>query len=167
MTFYSRYNSIFAALKSKLVYVAAVPEVPAVPAHDDVPEVPAVPAVAASGLISLKTVVTGERYKYEDGLPAAIIDINSSPIKQVNMDQLEITANFTVLILCRTEEPDDWFTDVISVMSDVLDAVHADRTLNGTVFDVTPTGFAPFNNGKFANRTYFGGAVSFSAIMMY
>lgn len=136
-SFYSQYNSIFLALKTAL-----------------------------ETKTSLKTVVVGERYSYESGLPAAIINVDPSPISQYNSDQLQVQVNFSVMLLCRTEEPDDWFTDVLSVMGDVIDAVLADRTLSGTVFDVTPTGFAP-GNIKFANRAYFGGVVKFSGILMF
>jgi hypothetical protein len=51
-------------------------------------------------------------------------------------------------------------------MADVIDAVLGDRTLNGTVFDVTPTGFSP-GEVKTANRMYYGGVVKFGATLLY
>jgi hypothetical protein len=82
------------------------------------------------------------------------------------MDQLEVKINFTVILMIREEEPDDWFDEIIKVMADVVDTVLTDQTLDGSVFDCTPTGFAP-GNIRFVNRVFYGGAVTFEADMHF
>jgi hypothetical protein len=51
-------------------------------------------------------------------------------------------------------------------MSDVVDAVLADRTLAGKVNDVTPTVFAP-GEIRFQDKLLYGGVVRFQAVMWY
>ena len=66
----------------------------------------------------------------------------------------------------RETEPENWFEDVVSLMSEVLDAFLTDRTLNGTVKDVAPTFFAP-GEIRFVNRLYYGGAIKFTTLTYY
>jgi hypothetical protein len=136
---YSKYNAVFTALEEAL-----------------------------SAESTLKSVKIGERYSYKDGLPAAVINVENSQISQSNMDQLMIQVNFEVMLICRTIEPDDWFDDVIKVMCNVFDAVIADRTLNGSVADITPTGFVPGEiNDRTVNKTFYGGVLRFSAYFYF
>jgi hypothetical protein len=166
MSFLTKYQAVFVAVKTMLTYVPAVPYSPAVPAHDGIPEVPEVLAVPASGVASLKTVVLGEQFTLGD-LPKAIINAEGSPIDQANLGSvLSVKVNFSVVCVIRDYAPKDWFIDVIPVMADVVDAVLADRSLRGSVMDVTPTGFYP-GEIKFDDRLYFGGVVRFSAELLY
>ena len=166
MGFLTKYQAVFSAVKTMLTYVPAVPYSPAVPAHDGIPEVPEVLAVPASGVASLKTVVLGEQFTLGD-LPKAIINAEGSPIDQANLGSvLSVKVNFSVVCVIRDYAPKDWFIDVIPVMADVVDAVLADRSLRGSVMDVTPTGFYP-GEIKFDDRLYFGGVVRFSAELLY
>lgn len=166
MGFLTKYQAVFSAVKSMLTYVPAVPYSPAVPAHDGIPEVPEVLAVAASGVASLKTVVLGEQFTLGD-LPKAIINAEGSPIDQANLGfMLSVHVNFSVICVIRDYAPKDWFTDIIPVMADVVDAILADRTLKGTVMDVTPTAFYP-GEIKFDDKLFFGGVVRFSAELLY
>jgi hypothetical protein len=82
------------------------------------------------------------------------------------MGQLSVKINFNIILVIREYTPKDWFIDVIPVMADVMDAVLADRTLGGTAFDCTPTGFYP-GEIKFDDKILFGGQVSFVAEVLY
>ena len=166
MGFLSKYQAVFSAVKMMLTYVPAVPYSPAVPAHDDVPEVPEVLAVPASGIASLKTVILGEAFTL-GALPKAIINAEGSPIDQATLgSMMSVKVNFTVVLVIRDYAPKDWFTDIIPVMADVVDALLVDRSLKGTVMDVTPTAFYP-GEIKFDDKLFFGGVVRFSAELLY
>ena len=166
MGFLAKYQAVFNAVKSMLTYVPAVPYAPAVPAHDGIPEVPEVLAVPASGVSSLGTVVLGEQFTL-GALPKAIINAEGSPIDQATLgSMLSVKVNFTVVCVIRDYAPKDWFIDIIPVMADVVDAILADRTLKGTVMDVTPTAFYP-GEIKFDDKLFFGGVVRFSAELLY
>jgi hypothetical protein len=170
MGFLTKYQAVFTAIKAILEYVPAVPMVPAVPAHDGIPEVPAVPAVPASGVASLKTVILGEQFTLGD-LPKAIINPEEAPINQATQGcTLGVKINFSVILVIRDYTPSDWFVDIIPVMADVVDAILADRSLGGTVMDVTPTGFYPgeihFKEQE-KDRLLYGGQVSFTADLLY
>ena len=93
-------------------------------------------------LQSIKTVVLGEQFTHGN-LPKAIINAEASPIGQASMgDFLEARVRGSIVLVIREYEPEDWFTDIISVMGDVVDALLADRTLGGVCFDSSPTGFS-------------------------
>jgi len=109
---------------------------------------------------SIKTVVLGEQFTVGD-LPKAIINAEPSPISQATLgSRLEVRANFSVILTILEYEPKDWFTDVIEVMADVLDAVLADRSLGGKAKDCTPTSFAP-GQIKFETKLFYGGTLGF------
>ena len=152
--FYDCYKAVFDAIKTALEYV------PAVPAEGEVPEVP------AQGIESIGTVVLGEQFT-PGGLPKAIINAEAAPIGQASMgDFLEARVRGSIILVIREYEPEDWFTDIISVMGDVVDALLADRSLGGVCFDSTPTGFSP-GEVKFKEKVYFGGVVRWEAIVHY
>ena len=82
--------------------------------------------------------------------------------------------HFSVILVIREYAPQDWFTDIIPVMADVIDAILTDRTLGGTAMDCWPIGFFPGeinyrdpNNPKKEDKTLFGGGISFIARMFY
>ena len=89
-------------------------------------------------------------------------EINQSTVGSM----LENRVSFTVIIVVRETEPENWFTDVVSVMGDVVDAILADRTLNDSVKDVTPTLFTP-GEITFRSHLYYGGAIRFAALTYY
>ena len=99
-------------------------------------------------------------------LPKAIINAEASRISQLAVELLEVRVGFSVVLVILEYEPKDWFTDVISVMGDVVDAVLADRSLGGSAFDCTPTGFVP-GEIRFADKLLFGGVVRFEAVVNY
>ena len=110
--------------------------------------------------------ILGEQFTLGD-LPKAIINAEPAPIGPAEMgDMLDVKANFSVVLVILEYEPKDWFTDIISVMGDVVDAVLADRTLAGTVKDVTPTGFAP-GEIRFQDKLFYGGVVRFRGEVWY
>jgi hypothetical protein len=116
--------------------------------------------------VTIKTVVLGEQFSV-GGLPKAIINAEPVPIEPLEMGgTLNVKVNFSVVLVILEYEPKDWFTDIISVMGDVVDAVLADRTLAGTVKDVTPAGFAP-GEIRFQDKLFYGGVVRFQAVMWY
>jgi hypothetical protein len=166
MGFLSKYSAVFNAVKSMLTYVPAVLYAPAVPAHDGIPEVPEVLAVPASGVASLGTVILGEHFSLGN-LPKAIINAEDAPISQATLgSMLNVKVNFSVVLVIRDYEPQDWFIDIIPVMADVVDAILADRQLKGTVMDVSPTGFYP-GEVHFDDKVLFGGVVKFQAELLY
>ena len=115
---------------------------------------------------SIKTVILGEQITLGE-LPKAIINAEGSPIDQATMgSMLSVKVNFSVVCVIRDYAPKDWFIDIIPVMADVVDAVLADRTLKGTVMDVTPTAFYP-GEIKFDDKILFGGVVKFQAELLH
>jgi len=115
---------------------------------------------------TIKTVILGEQFTMGD-LPKAIINAEPSPVGPLEMgDYLSVKVNFSVVLVILTYEPKDWFTDIIAVMGDVVDAVLADRTLTGKAENCVPTGFAP-GEIKFQDKTFYGGVVRFQAEVWY
>ena len=167
MGFYTDYKAIFDAVKTTLVYVAAVPEVPAVPAHDEEPEIPAIPAIPAKGVASIKTVLVGEQYSYGN-LPKAIISAEPSPINPLSMGKmLNVSVVFSIILVIREYEPKDWFEEIIKPMGDVVDAILADRTLGRKVKDCYPIGFAPGEVKFEKDKVLYGGIVRFQAVLWF
>lgn len=115
---------------------------------------------------SVKTVVLGEQFSV-GGLPKAVINAEPSPIGQATMGELtETKVRGSIILIILEYEPKDWFTDIISVMGDCVDAILEDRTLNGTVFDCIPTSFSP-GEIKFKEKIYYGGIVRWEATLHY
>jgi hypothetical protein len=115
---------------------------------------------------TIKTVVLGEQFTV-GGLPKAIINAEPASIGPAEMGaMLDVKINFSVVLVILEYEPKDWFTDIISVMGDVVDAVLSDRTLAGAAKDCIPTGFAP-GEIKFQDKVFYGGAVRFQAVMWH
>ncbi len=146
MGFYSNYKGVFTAVENALTYVAADEE----------------SGTPARGVAALKTVVLGEQFTLGD-LPKAIINAEPAPVQPLEMgDTLQVKVNFSVVLVILEYEPTDWFTDVISPMGDVVDAILADRTLSGACQDCTLTGFAP-GEITFKDKLFYGGVVRFRA----
>ena len=115
---------------------------------------------------SIRTVILGERFTVGD-LPKAIINAEPSPIGQAAMgDFTETRVRGSIVLVILEYEPEDWFNDIIAVMGDCVDAILADRSLGGVVFDCSPTGFAP-GEIKFKEKTFYGGVVRWEAILHY
>src|SRR4030067_443989 len=97
MGFYTDYKAVFDAVKTALETKSAI-----------------------------KTVILGEQFSL-GALPKAIINAEPSPVKPLEMGgTLDVKVNFSVVIMILEYEPKDWFTDIISVMGDVVDAVLAE-----------------------------------------
>jgi hypothetical protein len=115
---------------------------------------------------TIKTVVLGEQFTL-GALPKAIINAEPSRIGQATMGELlEVKVGFSVVLVILEYEPKNWFTDIISVMSDAVDAILADRTLADSAFDCIPTGFAP-GEIKFNDKLFYGGVVRLEAVVHY
>ena len=154
MGYYACYKAVFDAVKSALVYVAAVP-----PEGED-------PGSPAQGVESIKTVILGERFTV-GGLPKAIISAEPAPIGQAAMGEVtETKVRGSIVLVILEYEPKDWFDDIIAVMGDVVDAILEDRTLGGAAFDCIPIGFAP-GEVKFKEKTFYGGVVRWEAVLHY
>ena len=146
--FYDSYKAVFDVVKLALTYVPAQGEAP------------------ARGIEAIKTVVLGEQFTYGD-LPKAVINAEPSPIAPGEMGSLlDVSVNFSVVLVIQEYEPKDWFEDVISVMGDVVDSVLADRTLGGELKDCLPVSFAP-GEIKFQDKLLFGGVVRFRGVLWY
>ena len=138
MGFYTKYKAVFTAIQTAIATKSA----------------------------TIPTCVLGEQFT-PGALPKAIINAEPSPIGQATMGTyLEAKVRGSVILVIRDYEPDDWFSDIISVMGDVMDALLKDRTLNGAVFDSTPTGFSP-GEIKFQNKVYYGGIIRWEATLHY
>lgn len=97
----------------------------------------------------------------------AIISPDPTDIAQaVFGETLDNKVNMSIVLLIRETEPSNWFTDIVSVMGDVVDVILADRTLNGTVTDVIPTFFAP-GEIRTQGKLYYGGEVRFLGAMFF
>jgi len=115
---------------------------------------------------SIKTVILGERFSVGD-LPKAIINPEPSPIGQAAMGDFIITrVRGSIVLVILEYEPEDWFKDIISVMGDCVDAILANRSLGGVVFDCSPTSFTP-GEIKFKEKTFYGGVVRWETILHY
>jgi len=115
---------------------------------------------------SIKRVVLGEQFKVTE-LPMATINPEPTDIALAALGtMLENHVTFSVIVMIRETEPSDWFADIISPMSDVMDAIIADSTLNGTVKDVNPVFFSP-GEIRTGSKLYFGGIIRFSAFMLF
>lgn len=115
---------------------------------------------------AVKTVVLGEQFTL-GAYPCAVINAEPSAICPGEMgDLLDVGVSFSVVLIVREYEPEDWFADVIAVMGDVVDAVLADRSLGGAVKDCYPIGFAP-GEIKFQDKLLFGGVVRFKAVLWF
>ena len=115
---------------------------------------------------SVKTVVLGEQFSV-GSLPKAVINAEPSLIGQATMGELtETKVRGSIILIILEYEPKDWFTDIITIMGDCVDAILEDRTLNGTVFDCIPTNFSP-GEIKFKEKIYYGGIVRWEATLHY
>ena len=115
---------------------------------------------------SIKQVILGEQFKLAN-LPLAIINPTTTTITKIILGStLGNTIGFDVLIVIRETEPKNWFTDIVSVMGDVVDALLADRNLGGAVKNVTPTAFEP-GEIHMMKKLYYGGVVRFEALLHY
>lgn len=118
---------------------------------------------------SIKTVILGEHFTVGK-LPKAIINAEPAPIAPLEMgDTLDVKVNVSVVLVILEYEPKDWFTDIIKVMGDVVDAVLADRTLGGKAKDCIPTGFAPgeIKFPEIKDKLFYGGTIMFQAVLWY
>jgi hypothetical protein len=114
-------------------------------------------------LSTVKSVVLGEQFRVTD-LPMVVINPEPTEISQaVFGTMLENKITFSVVLMIRETEPTNWFTDIVSVMGDVVDKILADRTLNSTVKDVIPTFFSP-GEIRTANKLFYGGVVRFECL---
>jgi hypothetical protein len=115
---------------------------------------------------SIKSVLMGEQFSY-GSLPKAVINAMPSGISQTALGEvLEVKVSFSIVLVINEYEPKDWFSDIISVMADAVDAVLADRTLGGKVADCIPTSFAP-GEIKFDSKLFYGGEIRFQAVIYY
>ena len=115
---------------------------------------------------SIKTVILGEQFSH-GSLPKAIVNPDPSPIGQAAMGEFtETRVRGSIVLVILEYEPEDWFTDIVAVMGDCMDAILEDRSLGRVVFDCIPTGFAP-GEIKFKEKTYFGGVIRWEANLHY
>lgn len=118
---------------------------------------------AISGL----TVILGGPFRLGVNMPCAVI--NPMPSRMGNaytQTGIETRIGIEVILIIRETAPEDWFADIIKTMGDVVDAILADRTLNGLVLDTIPTLFAPAEV-KFESKLYYGGVVRLEATHLH
>jgi len=121
---------------------------------------------ALQTVTTIKTVVLGEQFRVQD-LPMAIISPDPTDIEQAAFgSMLDNNIRISVVILIRETEPANWFTDIVSVMGDVVDKILTDRTLSNVVRDAIPT---MFSSGEIrtGGKLYYGGVVRFRALMFF
>jgi hypothetical protein len=119
-----------------------------------------------SSVSSIKNVVLGEQFRV-GSLPMAIINPLQTDITQGAFGALlSNKINFSVIVMIRETEPSNWFTDILSPMGDVVDAILADRTLAGSVKDVIPTLVSP-GEIRTQGKLYYGGVIKFQALLQF
>jgi hypothetical protein len=137
MGFYSSYKAVFDAVKAKLEAVSSIEEV-----------------------------VMEERFTVSK-LPMCVVNMEDTSIERGAIgSKLDCNIAFSVIVFVMETEPTDWFTDIIVIMGDVFDAIVEDNTLSTSVVDVWPTMFAP-GEAYVKKRRYFGGIISFQALMSF
>jgi hypothetical protein len=115
---------------------------------------------------SLKNVVQGEQFRLTE-MPMAIINPEPTEISQATFgSMLENKIGFSVVLMIRETEPSNWFTDIVSIMGDIVDKILSDRTLNNAVKDVLPTFFSP-SEIRTQGKLYYGGVVRFEALLLF
>ena len=115
---------------------------------------------------TIQNVILAEQFRVLE-LPMAVITPDPTDIAQaVFGTTLDNRVNMSVVLLIRETEPTDWFNDIVSVMGDVVDAILADRTLDGKATDIFPTLFAP-GEVRTSGKLYYGGIVKFRALMFF
>jgi hypothetical protein len=115
---------------------------------------------------SLKNVVLGEQFKLTE-MPMAVINPEPTEISQATIgSMLESKIGFSIILMIRETEPSNWFTDIVSIMGDVVDKILSNRTLNSAVKDVVPTFFSP-GEIRTQGKLYFGGVVRFETLLFF
>ena len=148
MKFYDSYKAVFEAVRTVLDYVPSQEESP------------------SRGIEALKTVILGEQFNFGE-LPKAVINAEASEIRPLEMEKrLEVSVAFTIIIVVQEYEPKDWFEDIIKIMSEVVDLILANRTLEGTLKDCIPVAFAP-GEIKFQDKLLFGGVIRFRGVFWF
>lgn len=121
---------------------------------------------ALENITEVKSVSLGGAFRISE-LPLAVVIPRETRISQITLAQrLKCELLFDVIIFIRETEPEDWFTEIISVMGKVFDVFISDRTLNGLVLDLTPIIFSP---GEITalNKLYYGGLIRFQAVFHF
>ena len=112
---------------------------------------------------TIKKVILGSPPVITD-LPLALINPETTTIQQATLGStIENRLVFEIIVIVQKTDPADWFEDIISVMGDIVDALMADRTLNGAAKDVTPVLFAP-GEVTLTNAVYYGGLIRFESV---
>ena len=115
---------------------------------------------------SLNSVVVG-RVSRPKTLPVAYVYPLESEIEQANIGETLLNRlNVEVMVVIRETEPEDWFTDIVPIMGEVVDVVLADRSLAGSAKDVVPTLFSPVEI-TLMERLYYGGVIRFQVQYFY
>jgi hypothetical protein len=146
VVFYDAYNDIFEEIKDTLVSLK-----------------PAIKQVLMGE--------SGNKWNLQK-LPCAIINPGNAPFNPsdtagwASVDSFAVEINGSVLLLVRNSEPDDWFLQIIKPLSDIVDAIFADRTLGNNADDCVITLFAP-GEANVRNALYYGGIVGFKATIDY
>ena len=115
---------------------------------------------------SLQEVMLG-KFKRPGKLPVAFIYPLETEIVQADIGEMLLNRlNVEVMVVIRETEPEDWFTDIVPLMGEIVDAVLADRSLAGSVKDVIPTIFSPVEI-TLMERLYYGGIIRFQIQSFY
>jgi len=105
---------------------------------------------------AFEQVVLAEQFQV--AFPMVTINPDECPINQNIMDSLQLSINCRISFLIKQYEPKDWFKEIVPLMSKVMDIIIADRTIDSTCHDCTPTAF---NVGimEVKDQTYYGGYI--------
>ena len=115
---------------------------------------------------SIKSVVLGEQFRLTE-LPLAMINPEPTEISPAAFGgMLDNKIGISIVLMIRETEPSNWFTDIISVMGDIMDKILSDRTLNNIVRDIIPTVFGP-GEIRTQNKLFYGGVLKFQAFMFF
>jgi len=118
---------------------------------------------------NIKRAFTGEQFRLTK-LPMCIVkagELTFEPAGLVGGTRLfQLELFFDVVCIVRETEPKNWFDEVLTVTGAVVDVVHANRSLTGTVKDCYPVFHAP-GEIRIRNKLYYGGVVRCLARYFY
>jgi hypothetical protein len=115
---------------------------------------------------SLGTVILGKTTRPGNPPYCLIIPMGTTLTQKEWGTVLDCQIEFDVILVVRETNPSKWFVDIATPLGGIVDAILADRTLNGAVSDVYPTRFAP-GEVHVGNKLYDGGLIRFRALMLF
>ena len=106
------------------------------------------------------------------GLPCVFINPGRWALDPVDRENVASLGTYALdirgqlVVIIRESDPDNWFEEIISPISDIVDAIFADQTLGGTCALAWPIEGGP-GDINFNNKLYYGGSIDIRTISEY